>query len=252
MSAKIIQVPYIDQTIKYPTGCESISAVMLLNYLGCDITPENFINHFLPKSEFEFHDGILYGPDPADYFMGSTYNNEEGSYGCYPPAIIKALSTIVEGRYKINDETGTPISELLTRYIDNDMPVIFWATLNMEPTSIGKHWKLIPTFEKDNSPSSSFDEKCSEDEDCEKRKAEHATDKASAFEAVSRFSAVPNTPGLFTWMNREHCLLLVGYDDDKLYFNDPWENHGCTAYDRTLVEKRHAEQFEGAVGLTQI
>ena len=30
---KIISVPYIDQTEKYPTGCESISAVMLLQFL---------------------------------------------------------------------------------------------------------------------------------------------------------------------------------------------------------------------------
>ena len=33
-----IQVPYIDQSIKYPTGCESVSAVMLLKYLGYEIT----------------------------------------------------------------------------------------------------------------------------------------------------------------------------------------------------------------------
>ena len=34
---KIISVPYIDQTEQYPTGCESISAVMMLQYLGYDI-----------------------------------------------------------------------------------------------------------------------------------------------------------------------------------------------------------------------
>ena len=38
---KIISVPYIDQTEQYPTGCESISAVMMLQYArGYDITPE--------------------------------------------------------------------------------------------------------------------------------------------------------------------------------------------------------------------
>ena len=31
---KLIKAPYISQEGKYPTGCESISAVMLLNYLG--------------------------------------------------------------------------------------------------------------------------------------------------------------------------------------------------------------------------
>ena len=54
---KIISVPYIDQTEQYPTGCESISAVMMLQYLGYDITPEQFIDCFLYKRDFEFHDG---------------------------------------------------------------------------------------------------------------------------------------------------------------------------------------------------
>ena len=33
-----IEVPYIDQSVKYPTGCESVSAVMLLKYLGYEMT----------------------------------------------------------------------------------------------------------------------------------------------------------------------------------------------------------------------
>ena len=36
MSKKLIKVPYIDQTKEWPTGCESVSAVMLLQYLGMD------------------------------------------------------------------------------------------------------------------------------------------------------------------------------------------------------------------------
>ena len=35
-----IEVPYIDQSVKYPTGCESVSAVMLLKYLGYEMTVE--------------------------------------------------------------------------------------------------------------------------------------------------------------------------------------------------------------------
>lgn len=32
-----IDVPYIDQSKLYPTGCESVSTVMLLRFLGIDI-----------------------------------------------------------------------------------------------------------------------------------------------------------------------------------------------------------------------
>ena len=92
---KIISVPYIDQTEQYPTGCESISAVMMLQYLGYDITPEQFIDCFLYKRDFEFHNGYLYGPHPADAFIGSPYNDEKGSYGCYAPVIAMAMARYV-------------------------------------------------------------------------------------------------------------------------------------------------------------
>ena len=39
-----IDVPYIDQSKLYPTGCESVSTVMLLRFLGIDITVDEFIN----------------------------------------------------------------------------------------------------------------------------------------------------------------------------------------------------------------
>ena len=39
----VIEVPYLDQSVKYPTGCESVSAVMLLRYLGYEITVDEFI-----------------------------------------------------------------------------------------------------------------------------------------------------------------------------------------------------------------
>ena len=46
---KILTVPYIDQSVRYPTGCESVSAVMMLRYLGYDISVDTFINEFLDK-----------------------------------------------------------------------------------------------------------------------------------------------------------------------------------------------------------
>ena len=29
----------------------------------------------------------------------------------------------------------------------------------------------------------------------------------------------------FAWKCNEHCLLLVGYDDENYWFNDPWHDH---------------------------
>ncbi len=45
-----IDVPYIDQSKLYPTGCESVSTVMLLRFLGIDITVDEFIEKYLERS----------------------------------------------------------------------------------------------------------------------------------------------------------------------------------------------------------
>ena len=50
---KLICVPYIDQTKDYPTGCESISAVMLLAYLGISVSPDEFIEYYLEQEPMQ-------------------------------------------------------------------------------------------------------------------------------------------------------------------------------------------------------
>lgn len=207
MCMKIINVPYIDQSIKYPTGCESVSSVMLLQYLGIDITVDEFIKEDLECQTFKETDGEIYGPDPCKYFCGSPYDEE--SFGCYAPVIVQALNKVFAARkrseqYRVTDETGTPIETLLRRYIDQDMPVVFWACINMREPIIGPEWKLY------------------------------------------------DDGNIFTWISNEHCMLLVGYDDEGYYFNDPYENNGVIKYPKQLVEKRHAAQHGMAVGVCKI
>lgn len=85
----VIDVPYLDQSVRYPTGCESVSAVMLLRYLGYEMSVDEFIEQYLDRQEFELREGELYGPDPTKYFCGSPYDEE--SFGCYAPVITQAL-----------------------------------------------------------------------------------------------------------------------------------------------------------------
>ena len=46
----------------------------------------------------------------------------------------------------------------------------------------------------------------------------------------------------FDWKLNEHCLLLVGYDEDNYWFNDPWHNHGVCPQPKALVEECHRAQ----------
>ncbi len=43
----------------------------------------------------------------------------------------------------------------------------------------------------------------------------------------------------YTWPSNEHCLLLVGYDAGKYYFNDPYTGK-VVGYTRSVVENRYA------------
>ena len=227
----ILEVPYIDQSVKYPTGCESVSTVMLLQYLGYEISVDEFIENYLEQDSFEQRDEELYGPNPREVFCGSPYDEE--SFGCYSPVIVKALNRIFEEtekwqgicagssdyhkvicrqeksdagthwKYCAVDETGKTAQQLVEKYVKNGMPVIFWACIDMKEPIIGPEWKLKDTGE------------------------------------------------IFTWISNEHCLLLVGEDETGFYFNDPHGNHGVIRYEKELVENRHKAQMLQAVAVIQ-
>ncbi len=44
----------------------------------------------------------------------------------------------------------------------------------------------------------------------------------------------------FTWIGGEHCLVLVGYDEEYYYLNDP-QSGSTVGYKRHIVEKRYEE-----------
>ena len=177
----VIDVPYLDQSVRYPTGCESVSAVMLLRYLGYEMSVDEFIEQYLDRQEFELREGELYGPDPTKYFCGSPYAIGE--------------------MYEVLDLTGTEIKTLQTEYIDKGMPVILWACINMREPITGPQWKLKDSGE------------------------------------------------VFTWISNEHCMLLVGYDEEGYYFNDPYENNGVIRYPKEIVEDRYKAQHMQAVAV---
>ncbi|MBD5551148.1 MAG: C39 family peptidase [Lachnospiraceae bacterium] len=199
MQKKWIKVPYIDQTKDWPTGCESVSAVMFLRYLGINITVEQFVEQYLEREPLFEKEGKLYGPDPWKAFAGDPADDQ--SMGCYAPVIMKALEKAMPADREVVDLTGVSMELLLRNHIDNDMPVIFWASIDLKETYSGPEWILTDTGET------------------------------------------------FTWRSNEHCMLLVGYDKENYYFNDPWHGHGMIGYEKKLVEKRHAEQYSMAVSV---
>lgn len=207
-----INVPYIDQSRRYPTGCESVSATMLLRFLGVELTVDEFIQDYLPCRAFETVNGEIYGPSPYEYFCGSPY--DEDAFGCYAPVIRSALEKVLgeprikaqlgERAFKVLDETGQTIEYLTKTYIDKGMPVILWACINMRAPVIGPQWMLLDTKET------------------------------------------------FTWISNEHCMVMTGYNANGYYFNDPYENKGSVYYEKNLTKDRFAAQHMQAIGVQEI
>lgn len=137
---KLIQVKELCQYPDLPTGCEATCASMVLNYYGVDITPQGFAGSWLEyNNDFEYIDDKLYGPDPKEFFVGDPF--DKYSYGCYAPAIAKAVN---DNSVLCDAEViyGKTVDQLCTKYIDNDKPLILWVTTSMRESKVEASWYL--------------------------------------------------------------------------------------------------------------
>lgn len=137
---KIINVPNICQYPELPTGCESVAATMVLQYYGVNITSEEFAENWLEcNGDFYSLNNELYGPDPNEAFAGNPFS--ENSYGCFASPIVNAIndnSTELNAKKIVNKS----IEELCDEYIDNDKPILIWATMSMTESKKGTTWYL--------------------------------------------------------------------------------------------------------------
>ncbi len=172
LTEHMIDAPFIDQTEYYPTGCESVSTVMALQYLGIDIDVNDFIDNYLDLGQAPFYtNNNIIGDSPYECFLGSPYNRS--GWGCYSTVVERALNKFIDKEiYSIKRYDGTSLERLCKYYINNDIPIILWATIEMH-------------------------------------------------EAYKTSTWITSQGKRCTWIAPEHCLLLVGYDSNFYYFNDP-------------------------------
>ena len=142
----LLNVPFIDQVDRYPTGCESISAVMLCNYYGVPVTPDAFIDLYLDKGTAPFRDlvGVAFGDDPNKVFLGSPYS--EDGWGCYGTVIVNALNKFLPAYgMKAVIEYNKPLEQLCNEYISEGHPVVIWATQGMADARLSMSWYVLGT-----------------------------------------------------------------------------------------------------------
>jgi len=139
MEFMIQNVPAVCQLPDYSTGCESAAAVSLLNFVGCGISLHDFISEDLAREPYEPGTPLNAGPNPNHAFVGDP--SDPDSLGCYAPVIVSALAKAAGNQYDAVNETGADLADLCRRYIDRNMPVILWASMQMKATVNGP-WYL--------------------------------------------------------------------------------------------------------------
>lgn len=141
-SWQIENVPHIYQYDDYPTGCESVSTVIALQYSGIDISVDTFIDDYLTIGTlWENSEGQIIGPDMDDAYIGDPRSVH--GCGCNAPAIVKAVRKLLPGTgNKVLNLTGMEMEDLCRDYICQDIPVILWATIGMQEWTETITWEI--------------------------------------------------------------------------------------------------------------
>ncbi|MDE5768007.1 MAG: C39 family peptidase [Oscillospiraceae bacterium] len=195
-SVLLEDVPYYSQENILPTGCEIISAKMLLEYYSRKETEIEEMLSVISCQSFHTEHDRLYAPHPEDAFIGNPYS--ESGYGCFAPVIVRMLNHLLPQQYQAVDTSGTDLQALAQTYLPQGMPVLVWATIGMWNPSPTSTWYLYNS-------------------------RGYATDHQ------------------FQWLANEHCMVLIGYDTEYYYFQDPYESNGTMKFRKDISGKRYEE-----------
>ena len=140
----VIDVPFISQKPNFPNGCEAVSAVMALNFMGVDVTPQDFVKSHLDMGNHPYiRNGKWYACDPREQFPGDP--RLASGWGCYPEVIKKAVDSMGDTSVEATVLKNVPLSTLCSEYIDNNIPVVFWGTIDMQKPHTWMTWTIEHT-----------------------------------------------------------------------------------------------------------
>lgn len=148
MNSVFLDVPLYDQTVEYKTACESVATVATLNYLGYDITIDEFLDNYLAVID-PWDKEVMERDDIFDhYFVGNPRTS--AGWMCNPPVIVSGVeqyfSDIGEEELRPYDYTGVGFNFLLDE-VAAGHPVVIWITHGCIDSEV-KSWYGNPYFAK--------------------------------------------------------------------------------------------------------
>ncbi|MGN1415649.1 MAG: C39 family peptidase [Oscillospiraceae bacterium] len=144
-----IDMKNISQNPELPVGCEITALTILLNYWGFDAEKCDMARNYLPISSgrYKYEDGKTYKDSFYDYFIGDPFSR---GYGCFANAIEKAANSYINqhgGGYTVKNISGCS-PDTLYSYVEDNIPVLIWATDGMIEPEYYETWYDIDTGEQ--------------------------------------------------------------------------------------------------------
>lgn len=135
----LIEVPLLSQQdCGYRTGCELVSATMVMNYYQSEVAAQDLYEVIAKVPSPIGEDGI--GVSPNQCFIGNPVTNS--GYGCYAEPIKESMNQLLTDGWHAVNVTGMDLSTVEELYLSQGTPVIIWATIHMMEPGVGKSWTL--------------------------------------------------------------------------------------------------------------
>lgn len=135
--------PIVWQMPELPTGCEVTALSMVLEYYGFGVDKVELAEEYLPTAGAELYegeDGLLYGPDLNEAFIGDPAS--EWGIICGVPAIVSAADGYLRDRGSVlraENLTGADPEELYG-LVREGIPVVVWVTVDMGDRYDAEGW----------------------------------------------------------------------------------------------------------------
>lgn len=187
-------------------GCETYACTMLLQSLGFDTDEFDFSQNYLICAPISYDE---YGTRYGPDMYSAFAGTVENGYGIYSPAMAKSMNNFFKAKkseLKATSIVGETLKSLCEKYVKNGTAVLVWATTYMQEPYEKASWVVDYVDE----------------------------------------NAKTKVGDTFTWLQNEHCMVLIGFDEKSYYFADSVAGK-VSEFEKSLAEQRFKELGSQAI-----
>ena len=187
-------------------GCETYACTMLLKILGFDLNEYYFADNYV-EVQWPYWD------ENGNMYAADMYSASVGSpysgWGVYAPAMARFMNHYLsdqKSKLRATSYENIPLDELCRKYVCKGIPVMIWATTAMLEPYVKDTWTVNYVDE----------------------------------------NAKTKIGDSFSWWEHEHCLVLIGYDEEDYYFADSF-SETVSVFEKELCQTRYEQMFSQCI-----